>query len=141
MSYMTQFEVQARISVAVSDLNKVRHAIRPRTAGSNPITEQDRAILEGAIEFCQTEELTRKMVLYNTRGLGEGDRFAAVQLCGALKKSIEAFSSEEFDSQIFIEKLQKVISSKQPSELDEKTREMVNELVEVTMENLASGAC
>jgi hypothetical protein len=124
---MSLLETQARYSVAISILNRLRHWLIGR---EDAVREEDKEILLESLEISESENLSDKMLLYSFHGFGSHKHAAALELSDGIKKVIEETTRNRRD---YLEALKKAIESQDIRDLNEDDKSLVTELVTKAM--------
>jgi hypothetical protein len=101
---MSLLETHARYSVAISILNRLRHALIGRADAV--VRKEDREILLESLEITESERLSGKMVLYSFHGFGSHRHAAAIELSDGVQKVLESFADKRAE---YLDALRKAI--------------------------------
>lgn len=129
MSHMSLLEANARYSIAISILNKVRHWLLGREGAF--IEDDDKKTFLESLDINQNPVLSDKMILYSLQGFGNYEQSAAIELSEAIAgalKTVDLARKEEY-----IESLKKVLESSDANSLDAVEKSCAMELVTTAM--------
>ena len=127
MSHMSLLETNARYSVAISILNRLRHCLIGR---EDVVRKEDRDILLESLEITESEDLSDKMVLYSFHGFGSHRHAAAIELSDGVKKVLENTADKRGD---YLNALKKAIASEDCRALADNEKSLAAELVKKVM--------
>jgi hypothetical protein len=128
MSHMSILETQARYSVAISILNRLRHCLIGR---EDVVRKEDRDILLESLEITESQDLSDKMVLYSFHGFGSHRHAAAIELSDGVKKVLE--NTDDKRRVDYLNALKKALESDDCRALGEKEKSLAAELVKKVM--------
>ena len=126
MSHMSLLETHARYSVAISILNRLRHALIGR---ADAVRKEDKEILLESLEITESEKLSGKMVLYSFHGFGSHRHAAAIELSDGVQTVLEGFADKRAE---YLDALRKAIEF-DVQELEEDKKSLATELVKRVM--------
>ncbi|MCG6552047.1 MAG: hypothetical protein L7F77_06945 [Candidatus Magnetominusculus sp. LBB02] len=133
---MSLIESGARNTVAMSALNKLRHKLQNRE-GVN-MTSADYTLINKSIEICQSDRLTKDMIIYSFYSVGNITESSALELSDAIETAHNNLRVDNSDAD-FINSLKKVIDCLQLNEpITDGDKELSLKLIRYAMHTIST---